>query len=154
MTENSSSDTGHIRVGWREWVGLPDLGIDSLKAKIDTGARTSALHTFALETGHEHGQRVVRFGVHPRQHDTDLVKWCQAPITDERDVRDSGGHRERRYVIVTDLVMGSRRWPIEVTLTSRDTMLFRMLIGRTAMSALHVDPGASFLTGRPRPQNR
>lgn len=136
-------------VGWREWVSLPELGIDWIKAKIDTGARTSALHTFSLETGRERGARVARFGVHPYQGNTEYAVWCQAPIVDERNVRDSGGHREWRHVIATDLAMAGRRWPVEITLTARDTMLFRMLAGRTAMSALCVDPTASFLTGRP-----
>lgn len=135
-------------VGWREWVSLPALGIPAVKAKIDTGARTSALHTFSLETGRDKGMRVARFGVHPLQGDTEHVCWCMAPIVDERNVRDSGGHREWRYVIATDLAMGDRRWTVEITLTARDTMLFRMLVGRTAMRGLHVDPGASFLTGR------
>jgi hypothetical protein len=136
-------------VGWREWVGLPELGIDWVKAKVDTGARTSALHTCALETGRERGERVVRFGVHPFQGDREHIVWCQAPVADKRNVRDSGGHGGMRYVIVTDLAMADRRWPVEITLTARDTMLFRMLIGRTAMATLCVDPAVSFLTGRP-----
>ncbi|RJS94809.1 ATP-dependent zinc protease [Salinisphaera sp. Q1T1-3] len=137
-----------ITIGWREWVSLPELGIDAIKAKIDTGARTSALHTFSLETGREHGARVARFGVHPMQGDAETIVWCTAPIVDERNVRDSGGHREWRYVIATPLAMGDRRWTVEITLTARDTMLFRMLVGRTAMRDLCVDPSASFLTGR------
>ncbi|MES1926274.1 RimK/LysX family protein [Salinisphaera sp. T31B1] len=136
-------------IGWREWVGLPDLGIEYIKAKIDTGARTSALHTFSLEVAHEAGERTARFGVHPFQKDVDTIVWCQAPVVDERRVRDSGGHQEWRFVIATDVRMGPRRWPIELTLTARDTMLFRMLVGRTAMRSLRVDPLASFITGRP-----
>lgn len=136
-------------IGWREWVSLPGLGIDAIKAKIDTGARTSALHTFALDTDRDGGARIARFAVHPLQGDTETVVWCQAPIVDERNVRDSGGHREWRYVIATELAMADRRWTVEITLTARDTMLFRMLVGRTAMGALQVEPSASFLTGRP-----
>lgn len=138
-----------IVIGWREWLCLPELGIQQIKAKIDTGARTSALHTFSLETGRDKGVRIARFGVHPLQDDTDTVVWCEAPIVDERNVRDSGGHREWRYVIETPMELAGRRWPVEITLTDRDTMLFRMLVGRTAMSALRVDPTASFLTGLP-----
>ncbi|MGB7756722.1 MAG: RimK/LysX family protein [Salinisphaera sp.] len=149
MHEINNAAPARTYVGWREWVCLPDLGIDWIKAKIDTGARTSALHTFSLETGREHGERVARFGVHPYQGNTEDIVWCQAPIVDERNVRDSGGHREWRHVIATDLMMSGRRWPVEITLTARDTMLFRMLVGRTAMSALCVDPTVSFLTGRP-----
>lgn len=149
MTDSAHSPLDKTVIGWREWVCLPDLGIDHIKAKIDTGARSSALHAFALETGREKGVRCVRFGVHPFQTDVDTVVWCVAPIVDERNVRDSGGHREWRYVIETPLELGGRRWPVEITLTSRDTMLFRMLVGRTAMSMLRVDPTASFLAGRP-----
>ncbi|MES1939758.1 hypothetical protein T5B8_05931 [Salinisphaera sp. T5B8] len=136
-------------IGWREWVSLPALGIDWIKAKIDTGARTSALHTFQLDVEHEHGAKVARFGVHPFQRDNDTITWCQAPVVDERSVRDSGGHQEWRFVIETPVRMAQREWPIEITLTARDTMLFRMLLGRTAMRCLRVDPLASFLTGRP-----
>lgn len=143
------SDTDKTVIGWREWVCLPELGVEHIKAKIDTGARTSALHTFSLETGRDKGARCAHFGVHPLQDDTDTVRWCTAPIVDERNVRDSGGHREWRYVIETPMEMAGRRWSVEITLTARDTMLFRMLVGRTAMSALRVDPTASFLTGRP-----
>ncbi|KEZ77537.1 ATP-dependent zinc protease family protein [Salinisphaera hydrothermalis] len=149
MQQTDNADPAKTFVGWREWVSLPDLGIDWIKAKIDTGARTSALHTFSLDAGREHGQRVARFGVHPYQGNTEHIVWCQAPIVDERNVRDSGGHREWRLVIATDLMMSDRRWPVEITLTARDTMLFRMLVGRTAMSALCVDPTLSFVTGRP-----
>lgn len=136
-------------IGWREWVSLPALGIEHIKAKIDTGARTSALHTFSLEVAHESGEKTAFFGVHPWQRDSDTVVWCRAPVVDERHVRDSGGHREWRFVIETDIGLASQRWPIEITLTARDTMLFRMLVGRTAMRSIHVDPMSSFLTGRP-----
>lgn len=136
-------------IGWREWVSLPELGIDWIKAKIDTGARTSALHTFELDVAHDHGAKVARFGVHPFQRDSDTITWCTAPVVDERSVRDSGGHQEWRFVIETPVRLAQREWPIEITLTARDTMLFRMLLGRTAMRSLRVDPLASFLTGRP-----
>lgn len=138
-------------IGWREWVALPALGIDSIKAKIDTGARTSALHAFALEVATDKGVRMARFGVHPIQHDRDTVIWCQAPVLDERSVRDSGGHQEWRFVVETALRMGQRQWPAELTLTGRDTMLFRMLVGRTALADVCVDPSISFATGGPQP---
>ena len=149
MEQDRRAETAPPVIGWREWVRLPDLGIDAIKAKIDTGARTSALHTLSLDVAQEAGVKTARFGVHPLQRDTDTVIWCTAPVIDERSVRDSGGHREWRFVIATDIEMGDRRWPIEITLTARDTMLFRMLVGRTAMRSLRVDPLASFLTGRP-----
>lgn len=137
-------------IGWREWVALPDLGIGHIKAKIDTGARTSALHSFALDTYRDKGAPWVRFGVHPLQRNHTREIWCTAEIVDERRVSDSGGHREWRYVIATRLNLGGAAWPIELTLTERDTMLFRLLVGRTAMRTLIVDPTTSYLTGNPK----
>jgi len=137
-------------VGWREWLTLPDLGVEHIKAKVDTGARTSAIHAFEVEPFRKHDAHWVRFGLHPNQDDTDTVIWCEAAVIDERNVTDSGGHTEKRFVILTDVKMGEKVWPIEVTLTNRDNMLFRMLLGRTAMSAGHivVNPATSFLTGK------
>lgn len=141
-------DTGEI--GWKEWVALPSLGIPAIKAKIDTGARTSALHTFSLETYRSGDQDMVRFLVHPLQNRTKIQIECFAPVLDKRIVRDSGGHAEERYVIYSDIVLGTRVWPIEITLTSRDDMLFRMLLGRTAIRDGHftVNPDKTYLSGK------
>lgn len=139
----------HVTIGWREWTALPDLGIEGIKAKIDTGARTSTLHAFYVEPFHERGVAMVRFGVHPLQRTDRLVTDCLAEIRDRRWVSDSGGHREQRYVILTTVVLGPHRWPIEMTLTNRDTMSFRMLLGRSAIKRRFlVNPGASYLVGR------
>ncbi len=144
-----SADSPLREVGWREWVALPDLGLPSIKAKVDTGARTSALHAHNVRIFRRKGVRWVRFNVWPLQKAKEPEIICEAPIVGERTVSDSGGHRESRIVIVTDLLLGEMRYPIEMTITRRDTMLFRMLLGRTAMKGrLLVNPGASFLTGR------
>lgn len=136
-------------IGWREWVSLPDLGIDSIKAKIDTGARTSALHAFALEPFTENGQAKIKFDIHPLQHSTEQIITCVANVVDRRLVTDSGGHEEERYVICTDLQIAGQVWSVEITLTERENMLFRMLLGRSALRKRFViNPARSFLTTR------
>ncbi|MFP3979452.1 ATP-dependent zinc protease [Marinobacter sp. KMM 10035] len=139
-----------ISLGWREWAALPDLDINRIKAKVDSGARTSCLHTFRTEPYTQDGERRVRFWVHPVQNDMHQVVECDARVLDEREVTDSGGHTELRLVIETTLVIGGQSWPVEMTLTNRDSMRFRMLIGRTAMEGRSIIyPEASYLAGEP-----
>ncbi|EKD73382.1 MAG: hypothetical protein ACD_45C00338G0006 [uncultured bacterium] len=136
-------------IGWREWVTLPELRIDKIKAKIDTGARTSALHAFALRPFKEGNKDRITFDIHPLQNNMDIVVSCTADIIDKRWVSDSGGHREERYVIYTPIVIGDKSWSIEVTLTERDSMLFRMLLGRSAIrKRFIVNPARSFIRNK------
>lgn len=137
-----------VLLGWREWLALPDLGIQHIKAKVDTGARTSALHAFSIIEREVSGRPGVNFLFHPDQYDPSKVLSCDAQIHDRREVTDSGGHTEMRYVIQTPLVLAGQSRLIELTLTNRDNMRFRMLLGRTSMNGLcTVDPQASFLLG-------
>lgn len=140
----------HI-LGWREWVALPDLAVPAIKAKVDTGARTSALHAFKVETFIERGVRIARFPIHPLQRRSDIEVVCEAPVADERWVSDSGGHRERRWVVVTRVQVAEDVWPIELTLTNRDNMGFRMLLGRSALWGRYIVDVERSYASRPPP---
>lgn len=125
--------TASITLGWEEWVSLPKLGLPALKAKIDTGARTSALHAFDIETFGSIQKPHVRFMVHPIPGRSDFIIPCSAPLLDRREVTSSNGEGELRYVIETELKVGHERWLIEVTLTNRLGMAMHMLVGRQAL---------------------
>ncbi|MCK8517301.1 RimK/LysX family protein [Methylonatrum kenyense] len=133
-------------IGWREWAMLPELGVDGIKVKVDTGAQTSCLHAIHIRRLDDDR---VRFELHPLQRRSDVTVTCIASLVGERLVTSSTGHRERRPVIRTPIAMGGQQWPIEITLTNRDSMGFRMLLGRQAMRGhLIVDAGESFLLGK------
>lgn len=156
----SGSHSGHLTTaGWREWASLPAIGVPWIKVKLDTGARTSALHAFDLEEFTRDGVEWVRFGVRPWQDSDEDAVVVESPVHDRRQVRSSSGHVNERIVVLLDLVLHGRQVSAEVTLTNRDEMGFRMLVGREALrGSFLVDPGASFLGGRPprpvRRQNR
>ena len=141
-----------IRVGWREWLTLPQLGIPAIKAKIDTGARTSCIHASNIRLLTIDGETWVDFLVSPLREHSAFTVHCRAPLSDEREVRDSGGHATLRPFITSQLDIGNQQWPIEISLADRRRMKLPMLLGRTAMAGrILVDPAASYLSGRSRP---
>lgn len=136
-------------IGWRELVSLPELGIEKIKAKIDTGARSSALHAYDIECYKtKTGKLRTKFIVHPLQKNNKYIIRCHADVLDQRFIKSSSGQKELRTTILTNLKMGIEIWPIEITLTNRDSMGFRLLIGRTALRRRFlVDPQRSFFFG-------
>lgn len=152
IERRSSRPPGVLVIGWREWIALPQLGIEAIKAKTDTGARTSALHADDVERFTSRGRPMLGFVVHPIQRDRVREVRCEAEMVDERWVRSSHGDQQLRPVIRTAIEIAGVQWEIEATLTRRDVMGFRMLLGREAMRGhLLVDPGRSYL-GNPRPR--
>jgi ribosomal protein S6--L-glutamate ligase len=136
-------------LGWEEWLELPELGLPAIKAKVDTGARTSALHAFAIEEIGTRDRPRVRFSVHPIPGRDDFSVVCVADVIDQRDVVSSNGEAEHRYVIRTPVRVAGRTWPIEITLAKRESMSYRMLLGRQAVRQdMYVDPRASSLQPR------
>lgn len=142
-------------IGWREWVGLPDLGVEVIKAKIDTGARTSALHAFDIEIFPADGIETVYFQIHPLQHSRSPSIPTHAPLVGWRHVRSSSGHQAERPLIRTTIAWLDHEWPLELTLTNRDEMGFRMLLGRRALRRrATIDPGRSFIDRERRDRGR
>ncbi len=139
-----------ITIGWKEWFAFSDLGLPAIKAKIDTGAKTSSLHAFNIKTFMRDGKEYVKFQIHPLQKNQKITRICVAPIIDHRLVSDSGGKKEKRYVIESMLTIGEINLNIEITLSNRDTMAFRMLLGREAIKKANmmVDVSKSFLQGK------
>ena len=148
MTHQRSEKQREV-IGWREWVSLPDLGLKSIKAKVDTGARTSSLHAYDVEEFKRGGRKMIRFVLHPEQRSVKETVHTEAPLIDHRRVKPSSGHSELRPVILTTVELMGQRWEVEFTLTRRDEMGFRMLLGRQAMRGRFVvDPGRSYLNGK------
>lgn len=144
--KKKAPQTQRLVIGWREWVSLPQLEIPRVKVKVDTGARTSSLHAVNLKFHKRGDETWVTFLIHPLQDTSQGSVKAEALVVDERNVKSSNGHTELRPVIQTDLTMGANTWPIELTLTSRDMMGFRMLLGREATRGkVLIDPGRSFL---------
>ncbi len=142
-------------IGWREWVALPDWGVPAVKAKVDTGARSSSLHAFNVRVVRRGGKQMVQFEVHPLQRSTARTIHAEAVLAEYRRVRTSGGHETIRPVVITTVELLGCRWPIEITLATRDTMGFRMLLGRQAVRGKFlVDPGRSYLGCRPKTRRR
>lgn len=136
-------------IGWREWLCLGELGVERIKTKIDTGARTSALHAFDIRPFTDHGAPHVAFVLHPRQRHRLPEVECIAEVFDERQVTSSNGYRELRYIIRTEATLAGLTWPIEISLADRDPLGFRMLLGRQAVrDHFVIEPGGSFLAGR------
>ena len=144
-----NKDSSERVIGWREVVVLPQLGIDKIKVKIDTGARSSALHAFNIREFKRDGKDLVRFQVHPLQRDRITTVTSEAELLEYRKIRNSGGGDQLRPVIITEVKLGESSWKIELTLTNRDVMGFRMLLGRQAVrNKFLIDPGRSFLQSR------
>lgn len=137
-------------IGWREWVALPDLGIPAIKTKVDTGAKTSTLHAQQIQIFQQNSEDWLDFSLQPIRRYPQLILKCQAPILDQRIITDSGGHRELRYVIQTIVSIDDSLWPIEITLTNRNSMQFRMLLGRSALQqgSIIIDPQSSYRCGK------
>lgn len=146
---SSSKSSTKVLIGWQEWCALPKLHIPAIKAKIDTGAKTSALHASDIRPFHRHGELFVHFLVHPLQQTEKYAQVCTAPVVDQRTVKNSGGHKELRYVISTTIALGEMTWTLEISLTNRDPMVFRMLLGRDALKGHSiVDPGKILCQGK------
>lgn len=138
-----------IIIGWREWISLPDLSVPGIKVKVDTGARTSALHAFEIKPFKKNNETWIEFYLHPIQRHRKPELKCETKIFGTRTVTSSNGQQELRYVILSTLSLGGISWPVEITLTNRDEMGFRMLLGRQAMqNKILVDPSKSYQLGK------
>ena len=137
-------------IGWKEWFSLDSLGLPAIKGKIDTGAKTSSLHAFDIENFYIENVQYVKFFIHPLQKNKKLRKTCIARVIDQRMVSDSSGKKEKRFVVKSGLKIGDQKIVIELTLANRDSMTFRMLLGRDAIkqAKMLVNPSKSFIQGK------
>ncbi len=150
-SKNLLNSNNYILIGWKEWCQLPTLDLPWIKAKIDTGAKTSALHAFDIKSYKKKGVDFVKFSIHPLQKNNKLVKHCHAKIKDVRDVMSSNGEKEERIVIDSEVVLNGtgKSWQIELTLSNRDPLRYRMLLGREALQKdIVINPAKSYLTGK------
>ncbi len=137
-----------VLLGWQEWCALPTLQIPAIKAKMDTGAKTAALHASDIEPFQKKGKSLVRFTIHPLTSMQSIQQRCTALVVDKRSITNSGGHKEIRYIIHTTIRLGTLLWEIDISLTNRDPMAFRMLLGRDALKGHSiVDPGRILCQG-------
>lgn len=146
---DAKSRPSKVQIGWQEWCAFPKLHIPAIKAKIDTGAKTSALHAWDIETFYRQGELFIQFAVHPLQRDITIARSCIAKVIDQRTIMSSSGQKELRYIILTPVLLGNMAWDIEISLTNRDSMSFRMLLGRNALKGhVLVDPGKIMLQNK------
>lgn len=151
MAATHPTSPGPVVAGWREWVRLGGIDVEWIKVKLDSGARTSAIHAFDIHEFSRDGEPWVRFSIHPYQRSREDSVDVELPIHDRRHVRSSTGHVQERYVVLMDVTLVERTVSAEVTLTGRDQMGFRMLIGREALRQGYlIDPRRSYLGGRPK----
>lgn len=152
MGSDSLAVDGLLRVGWREWLALPDLGIPAIKAKIDTGAKTSSIHAVNIRTEERDGRDYALFEIAPLREHSNFFIHCQAPVVGEREVRSSNGQVTIRLFVRSRLIIAGIEWSIQMSLADRASMKFPMLLGRQAMGRrVAVEPGRSYLTGRRLP---
>ena len=138
--------TKDLELGWEEWINLPSLNVPAIKVKIDTGAQTSALHAKHIEIFKVNKKKHVRFEVSPLPEKPNLTISCSAPLLDKRKVVSSNGESETRFIIKATLILGTKEWEAEISLTDRESMQFRMLLGRSALDPeMIVHPSESFL---------
>ena len=154
MSEKSKNNNDkEMTFGWEEWVELPGLGLPAVRAKIDTGAKSSSIHAFMIEPYGKGTKKRVRFGVHPIPERQDIVVFCSATLVDQREITSSNGETELRYIVSTPMRIGGQEWPIELSLTNRESMQYRMLVGRSALhDNIVVDPNLSCVQGTLSPK--